>query len=170
MAYRLRPWAVHSERPGWVPGRALWRCCLPGRCGRARIVPSPLNVRDPSSPSFGHGRGEGSGAVSPVAMVWPCPLPVGAYAAAGRGVGFPRPGCPSCFGHTISEANHRPSSPVLLLAIGSTRSFLAAVPQRAEHVPFCRCYSGVDHAAHPDLCYLRVGFTRLAGHAGVGGS
>jgi ribosomal protein S27AE len=31
-----------------------------------------------------------------VAIVWPCPLPVDAYAAAGREVEFPRPGCPSC--------------------------------------------------------------------------
>jgi hypothetical protein len=29
-------------------------------------------------------------------MVWPCPLPAGAYAAAGREAGFPRPDCPSC--------------------------------------------------------------------------
>src|SRR5260370_791966 len=56
------------------------------------------NVRDPSSPSFGHGRGEGSEAVSPVAMVWPCPLPVDAYVAAGREVKFPRPVCPACAG------------------------------------------------------------------------
>src|SRR5260370_9945764 len=54
------------------------------------------NVRDPSSPSFGHGRGEGSEAVSPVAMVWPCPLSVDAYVAAGRAEEFPRPDCPSC--------------------------------------------------------------------------
>lgn len=31
-------------------------------------------------------------------------------------------------------------------------------------VPFCPCYSGVDHAADPDLCYSRVGFTCLAEH------
>jgi hypothetical protein len=31
-----------------------------------------------------------------VAMVWPCPLAVDAYVTAGRGVGFPRPVCPSC--------------------------------------------------------------------------
>jgi hypothetical protein len=29
-------------------------------------------------------------------MVWPCPLAVDAYVAADRGVGFPRPDCPSC--------------------------------------------------------------------------
>jgi hypothetical protein len=39
--------------------------------------------------------------VSPVAMVWPCPLPVDAYAAAGRGVEFPRPGCPACAGPLV---------------------------------------------------------------------
>lgn len=32
--------------------------------------------------------------MSPVAIVWPCPLAVDAYAAAGRDLGFPRPGCP----------------------------------------------------------------------------
>ena len=31
-----------------------------------------------------------------MAMVWPCPLAVDAYVAADRGVGFPRPDCPSC--------------------------------------------------------------------------
>ena len=31
-----------------------------------------------------------------MAMVWPCPLPVDVYVAAGRGVEFPRPACPSC--------------------------------------------------------------------------
>ena len=44
------------------------------------------------------GREKGSEAVSPVAIVWPCPLAVDAYAAAGRDLGFPRPGCPSCAG------------------------------------------------------------------------
>jgi Domain of unknown function (DUF6431) len=33
-----------------------------------------------------------------VAIVWPCALPVDAYAAAGREVEFPRPGCPWCGG------------------------------------------------------------------------
>lgn len=31
-----------------------------------------------------------------MAIVWPCPLTVDAYAAAGRGVEFPRLDCPSC--------------------------------------------------------------------------
>ncbi len=31
-----------------------------------------------------------------MAIVWPCPLAVDAYVAAGRGVEFPRPACPSC--------------------------------------------------------------------------
>ena len=31
-----------------------------------------------------------------MAIVWPCPLAVDAYVAAGRGLGFPRPDCPSC--------------------------------------------------------------------------
>jgi len=34
-------------------------------------------------------------------MVWPCTLPVDAYAAAGRGVEFPRPPCPSCAGPLV---------------------------------------------------------------------
>jgi hypothetical protein len=47
-------------------------------------------------------REEGSGAVlSPVVMVWPCPLTVDAYAAAGRGVEFPRPDCPGCSGPLV---------------------------------------------------------------------
>jgi hypothetical protein len=33
-----------------------------------------------------------------MAIVWPCPLTVDAYLAAGRGVEFPRLGCPSCAG------------------------------------------------------------------------
>jgi len=36
-----------------------------------------------------------------VAIVWPCPLAVDAYVAAGRGVEFPRPGCPSCAGPLV---------------------------------------------------------------------
>jgi tetratricopeptide (TPR) repeat protein len=76
---------------------ALFPACL----GRVTIVVSLLNVRDPSSPSFGHGREEGSEAVSPVAIVWPCPLTVDAYAAAGGDVEFPRPPCPSCAGRLV---------------------------------------------------------------------
>ena len=68
---------------------------------RVRIVVSPLNVRDPSSPSFWPDREKGSEALSPVAIVWPCPLAVDAYAAAGRDVGFPRPACPSCAGPLV---------------------------------------------------------------------
>ena len=40
-------------------------------------------------------------------MVWPCPLPVDAYVAAGRGVEFPRPGCPSCGGRLVLWSGYR---------------------------------------------------------------
>src|ERR1022692_1967105 len=80
---------------------------LPGRFGRARILPSSLKLRDPSSPSFGHGREKGSEAVSPVVIVWSCPLPVDAYAAAGRGVEFPRPDCPACGGPMTLWSGYR---------------------------------------------------------------
>jgi transposase-like protein len=42
-----------------------------------------------------------------VAIVWPCPLPVGAYAAAGGQVEFPRPGCPSCAGRLVFWSGYR---------------------------------------------------------------
>src|SRR5450759_2553665 len=75
---------------------------LPGCRWRARILPSPFNVRDPSSPRLVHGSREGiRGGVSPVAIVWPCPLSVDAYVAAGREAEFPRPDCPSCAGPLV---------------------------------------------------------------------
>jgi hypothetical protein len=42
-----------------------------------------------------------------VAIVWPCPLPVDAYVAAGRGVEFPRPDCPSCGGPLVFWSGYR---------------------------------------------------------------
>ena len=42
-----------------------------------------------------------------MAIVWPCPLPVGAYAAVGRDVEFPRPGCPSCAGPLVFWSGYR---------------------------------------------------------------
>jgi Domain of unknown function (DUF6431) len=42
-----------------------------------------------------------------VAIVWPCPLPVDAYVAAGRGVEFPRPACPSCGGLLVFWSGYR---------------------------------------------------------------
>ena len=67
-----------------------------------------FNVRDPFSPSFGHGREKGSEAVlSPMVMVWPCDLPVDAYVAAGREVGFPRLDCPSCRGPMMFWSGYR---------------------------------------------------------------
>jgi hypothetical protein len=42
-----------------------------------------------------------------VVMVWPCTLPVDAYVAAGRGVEFPRPPCPSCAGPLVSWSGYR---------------------------------------------------------------
>ena len=85
----------------------LFVMLLPGRRGRARICRPPLSVRDPFSPSFGHGREKGSEAVSPVTVVWPCPLPAGAYAAAGRGVVVPSPDCPSCAGPMTFWSGYR---------------------------------------------------------------
>jgi hypothetical protein len=78
----------------------------PLRAGQDFAVPC-LNVRDPSSPSFGHGREKGSEAVSPVAIVWPCLLPVDVYAAAGRDVEFPRPDCPACRGPMMFWSGYR---------------------------------------------------------------
>jgi len=40
-------------------------------------------------------------------MVWPCRLPVDAYVAAGRGVKFPRPECPSCAGPLVFWSGYR---------------------------------------------------------------
>ena len=42
-----------------------------------------------------------------MAIVWPCPLAVDAYVAAGRDVGFPRPGCPSCAGPLVFWSGYR---------------------------------------------------------------
>jgi hypothetical protein len=42
-----------------------------------------------------------------VAIVWPCPLSVDAYAAAGRDIEFPRPGCPSCAGRLVFWSGYR---------------------------------------------------------------
>jgi Domain of unknown function (DUF6431) len=75
---------------------------LPGSLVRARILLSPLSVRDPSPPRLVTVREEGSEAVSrPLAIVWPCPLPVDAYVAAGRKVEVPRSACPSCAGPLV---------------------------------------------------------------------
>jgi hypothetical protein len=96
-----------------------------------------LNVKDPFSPSFGHGCEKGSEAVSPVVMVWPCPLPVDAYAAAGRGVGFPRPDCPECAGPMIFWSGYR-------------RHVRAAGRCRKIFVPRLRCgRCRVTHALLP---------------------
>src|SRR5260221_14632371 len=108
----------------------------PLRAGQDFSVPL-FDVRDPSSPSFGHGRGEGSEAVSPVAMVWPCPLPVDAYVAAGRQVEFPRPACPACAGP-------------LVLWSGYWRQVRAAGRCRKIFVPRLRCGAcRVSHALLP---------------------
>src|SRR4249920_2962333 len=111
---------------------------LPVCAGAGQDLGRPLlNVRDPSSPSFGHGRGEGSEAVSPVAMVWPCPLPADAYVAAGREVEFPRPACPSCAGP-------------LVLWSGYWRHVRAAGRCRKIFVPRLRCGPcRVSHALLP---------------------
>jgi Domain of unknown function (DUF6431) len=61
-----------------------------------------------------------------VAMVWPCPLPVDAYVAAGRGVEFPRPACPSC------------RAPMMFWA-GYWRHVRAAGRCRKIFVPRLRC-------------------------------
>ncbi len=103
----------------------------PGSC---RLL---LHMRDPSSPSFGHGREKGSEAVSPVAIVWPCPLPVDAYVAAGRDVGFPRPDCPACRG------------PMMFWS-GYGRHVREAGRCRKIFVPRLRCgRCGVTHALLP---------------------
>jgi transposase-like protein len=72
-----------------------------------------------------------------VAIVWPCPLPVDAYAAAGREVEFPRPGCPSC------------QAPMMFWA-GYRRYVRAAGRCRKIFVPRLRCgRCGVTHALLP---------------------
>jgi hypothetical protein len=137
---------------------------LPGRCGRARILLSSLNVRDPFSPSFGCGREKGSEAVSPVAIVWPCPLPVDAYAAAGRDVEFPRPDCPAC------------ARPMTFWS-GYRRHVREAGLCRKIFVPRLRCRRcGVTHALLPAFALAwrldvaeAVGtvISRVAGGGGV---
>jgi transposase-like protein len=72
-----------------------------------------------------------------VAMVWPCPLPVDAYVAAGRGVEFPRPACPSC------------RAPMVFWA-GYWRHVRAAGRCRKIFVPRLRCAPcRVSHALLP---------------------
>jgi len=72
-----------------------------------------------------------------VAMVWPCPLPVDAYVAAGRGVKFPRPACPSCAGP-------------LVLWSGYWRHVREAGRCRKIFVPRLRCRAcRVSHALLP---------------------
>jgi Domain of unknown function (DUF6431) len=72
-----------------------------------------------------------------VAMVWPCLLPVDVYVAAGRGVEFPRPACPSCAGP-------------LVLWSGYWRHVRAAGRCRKIFVPRLRCVPcGVSHALLP---------------------
>jgi transposase-like protein len=72
-----------------------------------------------------------------VAIVWPCPLPVDAYAAAGREVEFPRPGCPSC------------QAPMTFWA-GYRRYVREAGRCRKIFVPRLRCgRCGVTHALLP---------------------
>jgi hypothetical protein len=68
-----------------------------------------------------------------VAMVWPCPLPVDAYVAAGRGVEFPRPACPSC------------RAPMMFWA-GYWRHVRAAGRCRKIFVPRLRC--GLCRVSH----------------------
>jgi transposase-like protein len=70
-------------------------------------------------------------------MVWPCPFPVDAYVAAGRGVGFPRPGCPSCGGPMTFWSGYQ-------------RYVRAGGRCRKIFVPRLRCAScGVSHALLP---------------------
>ena len=72
-----------------------------------------------------------------MAMVWPCPLPVDAYVAAGRGVEFPRPACPSC------------RAPMMFWA-GYWRHVRAAGRCRKIFVPRVRCGPcRVSHALLP---------------------
>jgi Domain of unknown function (DUF6431) len=72
-----------------------------------------------------------------VAIVWPCPLAVDAYAAAGREVEFPRPGCPSCAGPLVFWSGYR-------------RHVRAAGRCRRIFVPRLRCAPcRVSHALLP---------------------
>ena len=72
-----------------------------------------------------------------MAIVWPCPLAVDAYVAAGRDVGFPRPGCPSCAGPLVFWSGYR-------------RYVRAAGRCRKIFVPRLRCARcGVSHALLP---------------------
>src|SRR6266480_2253091 len=81
----------------WLPGLL--------RAGQDRGV--PVEREGSLLASFCADREKGSEAVSPVAIVWPCPLAVDAYVAAGRGVEFPRPGCPSCAGPLVFWSGYR---------------------------------------------------------------
>jgi Domain of unknown function (DUF6431) len=70
-------------------------------------------------------------------MVWPCPVPVDAYVAAGRGVKFPRPECPSCAGPLVFWSGYR-------------RHVRAAGGCRKIFVPRLRCgRCRVTHALLP---------------------
>ena len=72
-----------------------------------------------------------------MAIVWPCPLAVDAYAAAGRGVEFPRPDCPSCAGPLVFWSGYR-------------RYVREAGRCRKIFVPRLRCAPcGVSHALLP---------------------
>src|ERR1700689_104657 len=70
-------------------------------------------------------------------MVWPCPLPVEVYAELGRGVRFPRPGCPSCGGRMVFWSGYR-------------RFVRSGGRCRGIWVPRLRCGRGrVSHALLP---------------------
>src|SRR2546430_2189147 len=113
---------MSSSRPAW---------------GRVRIVVSPVEREGSLLASFCADREKGSEAVSPVAIVWPCPLAVDAYVAAGRGVGFPRPDCPSCAGPLVFWSGYR-------------RYVRAAGRCWKIFVPRLRCAPcGVSHALLP---------------------
>ena len=72
-----------------------------------------------------------------MAIVWPCPLPVDVYVAAGRGVEFPRPECPSCAGPPVFWSGYR-------------RHVRAAGRCRKIFVPRLRCgRCRVTHALLP---------------------
>ena len=87
-----------------------------------------------------------------MAIVWPCPLPVDAYAAAGREVEFPRPGCPSC------------QAPMTFWA-GYRRYVRAAGRCRKIFVPRLRCgRCGVTHALLPAFVLAwRLGVAEAVG-------
>jgi hypothetical protein len=78
-----------------------------------------------------------------VAIVWPCPLPVDVYVAAGRGVEFPRPECPSCAGPLVLWSGYR-------------RHRRAAGRCRKIFVPRLRCgRCRVTHALLPASGWVR---------------